>query len=86
MAAVRITLSVPGELAVRIKKAAGEGTVSGWVVKVIEEYLAEDAELERRFDEWLAANPPGEEAQQWAGDLMQRALGLRSDSRDEGAA
>lgn len=60
MAAVRITLSVPDELAARIKKAAGDGTVSGWVVKVIEEHFAEDEELERQFDEWLAAHPVDE--------------------------
>ena len=84
MAAVRITLSVPDELAARIKKSAGEGTVSGWVVKVIEEYLAEDAELERQFDEWLAADPPTEEDRQWAREVLGKVLG--TPLPDEGAA
>ncbi len=84
MAAVRITLSVPDELAARIKAAAGEGTVSGWVVKVIEEYFEEDAELERQFDEWLAADPPDEEARRWARDLIARVMD--KPQPDEGAA
>lgn len=84
MAAVRITLSVPEELAARIKKAAGEGTVSGWVVKVIEEYFAEDAELERLFVEWLEANPPSEEARQRADELFDQIFTKREE--DHGAA
>lgn len=84
MAAVRITLSVPDELAGRIKKAAGEGTVSGWVVKVIEQYFEEDAELERQFDEWLAADPPDEEARQWADKLFEQLF--RKGGQDQGAA
>jgi hypothetical protein len=70
MAAVRITLSVPDELAAQIKSAAGQGTVSGWVVKVIEEYFAEDEELERQFGEWLDAHPVDDEAQRWVDDVM----------------
>ncbi len=78
MAAVRITLSVPDELAAQIKKAAGEGTVSGWVVKVIEEYFAEDAELEQQFDEWVAAQPPvDEETKQRVDDVLEKALGIQ---------
>jgi hypothetical protein len=72
MATVRITLSVPDELAARIKTAAGEGTVSGWVVKVIEKYFAEDEELERQFVEWLEAHPVDEDAQRWVADVMAR--------------
>lgn len=83
MAAVRITLSVPEELADRIKKAAGEGTVSGWIVKVIEGYFAEDAELERQFDEWLAAHPVDEDTQREVDAVLEKALGIR---RERGAA
>ncbi len=72
MAAVRITLSVPEQLAVRIKDAAGQGTVSGWVVKVIEEYLAEGAELERQFVDSLEANPPSEEEFRRADELFEQ--------------
>jgi hypothetical protein len=81
MAAVRITLSVPDELATRIKKAAGEGTVSGWIVKVIEEHFAEDVELERQFLEWLDAHPVDEETQRQVDEAMEKALGARR-SRD----
>lgn len=83
MATVRITLSVPEELAGQIKKAAGEGTVSGWIVKVVEGYLAEDVELERQFDEWLAAHPPSEEDKRYVDDVLAKALGIR---RERGAA
>ncbi|MGI8813751.1 MAG: hypothetical protein ACR2G2_00250 [Pseudonocardia sp.] len=83
MAAVRITLSVPEGLADRIKKASGEGTVSGWVVKVIEEYFAEDEELERQFDEWLAAHPVDEEIKREVDAVLEKALGIR---RERGAA
>ena len=84
MAAVRITLSVPDELAARIKKAAGEGTVSGWVVKIIEEWFEEDEELERQFDEWVAAQPPvPEEIQREVDEVLEEALGIR---RQRGAA
>lgn len=83
MATVRITLSVPEELAGRIKKAAGDGTVSGWVVKVVEEHFAEDARLEREFYEWLAANPVDEEVQRKVDADMEQALGPR---RKKGAA
>jgi len=50
----RITLSVPEATASRIKKAAGEQSVSSWVTDVIEEYL-DDAELERKWQEFYAA-------------------------------
>jgi len=83
MATVRITLSVPEELAAQIKKSAGEGTVSGWVVKIIEGYLAEDAELERQFDAWLEANPPSDEDVRYVDDVMEKAFGVR---RKRGAA
>jgi hypothetical protein len=83
MAAVRITLSVPDELAARIKKAAGDGTVSGWVVKVIEEWFDEDEELERQFDEWLEAHPVDEETQREVNAEIEKALATR---RNRGTA
>ncbi|MGQ0573697.1 MAG: hypothetical protein ACT4RN_05760 [Pseudonocardia sp.] len=83
MATVRITLSVPEELANRIKKSAGEGTVSGWVVNVIENHIAEDAELERQFVEWLEAIPPDEDTMKSVDAAIEQALGPR---RARGAA
>lgn len=82
MATVRITLSVPEELAGRIKKAAGDGTVSGWMTTIIEQHLDEDVELERQFDEWLAANPPSGEAQRWAAEVLD-SLGKSDDRRPD---
>jgi hypothetical protein len=46
----RITISVPEEVAQRIKQAAGTTPVSTWVTDLVEERL-DDAELERQ---WLA--------------------------------
>ena len=42
----RITVSVPEEVAGRIKKAAGDRSVSAWVTDLIAGHL-DDAELER---------------------------------------
>jgi len=47
----RITISVPDEVAARIKKAAGKTPVSAWVTGVIEDRL-DDAELERLWREF----------------------------------
>ncbi len=44
----RITISVPEEVAGRIKKAAGDRPVSAWVTDLIEGHL-DDAELERQW-------------------------------------
>jgi len=37
----RITISVPDEVARRVKKAAGSASVSAWVTGLIEEHLEE---------------------------------------------
>lgn len=47
----RITVSVPEEVARRIKQAAGALPVSTWVTDVIEERL-DEAELERQWLEF----------------------------------
>lgn len=44
----RITITVPPEVAVRIKKAAGKTPVSNWVTDLVEDRL-QDAELERQW-------------------------------------
>lgn len=49
MSIKRITISVPDEVARRIKKAAGSRPVSTWITAVVEEHL-DDAELERRWE------------------------------------
>jgi hypothetical protein len=48
----RITISVPEEVAVRIKKAAGNAPVSTWVTDRIEEHL-DDRELVQLWNEFV---------------------------------
>jgi hypothetical protein len=52
MAIRRITISVPEEVAGRIRRAAGGGPVSTWATGLIEDYL-NDAELERQWDAFI---------------------------------
>jgi hypothetical protein len=60
----RITISVPVEVARRVKKAAGGTSVSAWVTGLIEEHL-EDRELERLWQEFYRSVAPK------AGDVRQ---------------
>ena len=48
MSIKRITISVPADVADRIKKAAGDTPVSTWVTELVEEHL-DDAELELQW-------------------------------------
>ena len=57
MSIKRITISVPGETATRIKKAAGAMPVSAWVTGIVEERL-EDRELERLWQEFYQTVRP----------------------------
>lgn len=47
----RVTLSVPREVAARLKRAAGTKPVSAWVTALIEAHL-DQAELETQFREF----------------------------------
>ena len=53
----RITISVPEELAVRLKKVAGSMPVSAWVADRLEEHL-EEAELVRLWKEFAREVAP----------------------------
>ena len=57
MSIKRITISVPSNVASRIKKAAGSVPVSAWVTEVIEEHL-DDAQLEREWQRFYAEVKP----------------------------
>jgi DNA/RNA-binding domain of Phe-tRNA-synthetase-like protein len=57
MSIKRITISVPSDVASRIKKAAGRVPVSAWVTEVIEEHL-DDAQLEREWQRFYAEVKP----------------------------
>lgn len=75
----RITISVPEETAARIRKAAGGGSVSSWVVHVIEDHLADDDELERQWAEFVQEVAPGDEDKQRAAELFDRLTRTASD-------
>ena len=53
----RITISVPEQVAVRVKRAAGKRAVSVWLTELIEEHL-EEAELDRQWKEFYEAVAP----------------------------
>ena len=80
----RITISVPSEVAARIKKAAGKTPVSAWVTDVIEEHL-DDAELERAWEAFYRDVSPSKGAQRWATGVVQK-LKRNSEPRKKGAA
>ncbi len=67
----RITISVPGEVAARIKKAARGASVSAWVTGVLEERL-EDAELERKWKEFYRTVRPTHEDTRQANAIFRR--------------
>jgi hypothetical protein len=69
MAIKRITISVPEEVANRVKKAAGEKPVSTWVTELIEEHL-DDEELNRRWESFYRDVNPGPRAEQSAEKLL----------------
>jgi hypothetical protein len=82
MAIKRITISVPGEIAARIKKAAGRTPVSAWVTSVIEERL-DDAELDRLWQEFYRSVRPRRTDVRRADTIFRR---LMKPSRRERAA
>jgi hypothetical protein len=78
----RITISVPGEVAARIKKAAGAGSVSAWVTDVIEERL-DGVALERLWEEFYRTVRPRREDVRRANAMFKR---LTKPSRRKRAA
>jgi hypothetical protein len=67
----RITISVPEEVAARIKKAAGAKPVSTWVTELVEEHL-DDAELERQWQNFYRDVAPKREDIRRADTLFSR--------------
>jgi len=72
----RITISVPEEVAGRIKRAAGGQPVSSWVTRLIEERL-DDEELERQWDSFYEQVAP-ERVDVRRADAIFRRLSRRS--------
>ena len=71
MSIKRITVSVPEEVARRIKSAAGALPVSTWVTELISEHL-DDAALERQWLEFCRDVKPGREAAHRAATMFKR--------------
>lgn len=81
MAIQRITISVPEEVASRIKRAAGDTPVSTWVTELIEEHL-DETELERQWEAFYREVSPSREDSRRARAMFQR---LTKPARRRGA-
>jgi hypothetical protein len=73
----RVTISVPEQVAGRIKKVAGSQSVSAWVTGLIEKHLA-DAELERQWQKFYRDVGPRREDIRRADTKLKRLLPSRS--------
>jgi hypothetical protein len=82
MAIKRITISVPEEVARRIKKAAGARPVSAWLADLAVEHLDDEA-LERQWDAFYADVNPSKTAVRRAKGIISR---LGAGGRRRGAA
>ncbi len=82
MAIKRITLSVPGATAARIRRAAGKAPVSAWVTAVLEQHM-DDAELELQWEQFCRDVAPAQREVRRAETLFARLTGA---SRRRGAA
>lgn len=78
----RITISLPEELAERLKSAAGDRPVSTWVTELIEQEL-ERERLDQLWEDYMAEIGVDPEAEEYARRVIDSAL--RS-GRDKGAA
>ena len=75
----RITVSLPDELVDEIKRVAGEGRVSAYVVRALEEYQEKES-LADILAAWETENPVPDKARAWAEAELDR-VGLRSQDR-----
>lgn len=82
MSIKRITISVPSDVASRIKKAAGRLPVSAWVTEVIEQRL-DDATLEAEWQRFCAEVRPRGADTRRATSIFKR---LTETSRKRGGA
>jgi hypothetical protein len=82
MSIKRITISVPSDVASRIKKAAGRVPVSAWVTDVIEEHL-DDTALEKQWQRFHADVKPKPADVRRASAMLRR---MTKPARKRGAA
>ena len=73
MSIKRITISVPEQVATRIKKAAGDVPVSTWVTDVVAEHL-DEAELERQWQSFYRAVHPSQKDTKRAEAIHKRLI------------
>jgi Arc/MetJ-type ribon-helix-helix transcriptional regulator len=72
MATKRITISVPVEVAKRIRVAAGKShSISEWVASAVERTL-EDEDVKLRFIAWCVQTPASEEDERKVGQAFDR--------------
>lgn len=73
MAIKRITISLPDELAERLKAAAGDKPVSTWVTELIEHEL-EQEHLDQLWEDYMAEVGTDPEAEEYAKRVIESAL------------
>lgn len=73
MAIKRITISLPDELAERLKAAAGDKPVSTWVTELIEHEL-EQEHLDQLWEDYMAEVGTDPEAAEYAKRVIESAL------------
>ncbi len=73
MSTKRITISVPADVAARIKRAAGTQPVSTWVTELVEDHL-DDAELERQWQEFYESVNPRPRDKRKAATMLSRLV------------
>ncbi len=67
----RITISLPDDLADKVKRAAGRGNVSAYVAAALEEYGGGES-LDDILADWERETPVPEEVRRWARAELQR--------------
>lgn len=72
----RITISVPEQVAARIKKAAGKKAVSTWLTELVEEHLDDEA-LERQWEEFYRTVRPSPADERRAEATFKRLVGTK---------
>lgn len=87
MASQRITISVPREIAQRVRRAAGGGSLSEWVAKSVTRTLEEE-DLERKFLEFCDQRRATRADQRWVDKAFEHITGQssRRSSRGKKAA
>ncbi len=76
MSSKRITISVPDQIAQRMRKAAGDRPVSTWLADLVEDHL-DGRELEARWLAFYEGVNPKPAAVRHADEILRRATKRR---------